>query len=174
MKKVLKFVSICMILSMLFSISAYADELRWEDFYGEDTDCVLTPEGTVISRDEKHSKARDKFLSTAIAQITNEGKGNIGILLHTMAHVNVDKIRQEAFLDQWDPKREEWVCVESFNFIATKDQYPDGLYQFVTSATVSDQPEGYYYRVRGLHAVWLNGEFEGFGTATNGVLLTNP
>lgn len=172
--KLLRSILLVIVMSILFSFQTFAEELNWEDFYGDDTVCVLTPEGTVVSRDEKKIHRRNEVLSTAIAQITNEGKGKIGILLTTLAHVNVDKIRQEAFLDKYDPEAEDWVNVGSYNFVATKDEYPDGFSYLQSSITVKNQPAGYYYRVRGLHAVWLDGEMDGFSTRTNGVLITNP
>lgn len=174
-KKLVKFVVLCMILNMLFLLTAYAEELKWEDFYGEDTECVLTPEGTVVSRDEKAFQKKNEVLSTAISQITNEGKGKLSILLNTMAHVDVDKIQQEALLDRWDSEHGTWVNVARYMFMETADQHPEGGFSYlISSKTIEGQPVGYYYRVRGVHAVFYNGKTDGFSTRTDGVLLTNP
>lgn len=126
------------------------------------------------SRDTQYIEPRNSIISAAIADISNPGGGKIDILIETLAHVPCDEIRHEAYLERWVEEDNDWATVDSFMFVEYKEDHPnDDLTALTSTVTVSNQPAGYYYRVRGFHNVWLNGVSQGYTTHTDGVLITS-
>lgn len=159
----------------LFTSPVYAgaDNMRMVSNEAGERQSILLPPWETESKDVRNSVLRGAILSTAIAEIENEGNGNIGIFIQTLAHRECDQIRHKAYLDRWNEDYQSWEMVDSYAFDETKADYPDEPFTSLTSSfTVLKQPTGYYYRVRGTHAVWLGGESETFSTRTNGILIT--
>jgi hypothetical protein len=116
---------------------------------------------------------RGEIISTAILQITNPGKGEIGVYIHTIAHVDVDETAFAVYLERWIPSREEWANVAYFTFTFNKDDYPDDdLGNKMLSFNIVGQPDDCYYRLKGSHMVTLNGYSEVLSTQTDGILIT--
>lgn len=116
---------------------------------------------------------RGNYISVSNCGITNVGGGVIGISGFTTAHESVDKIRIHLYLDRLN-ENENWVQVDHFDFTFLPEDVPDGdLSEATVSFDVTDQPSGYYYRVRGTHGVWKNGVVETQSTWTNGVMITD-
>ena len=116
---------------------------------------------------------RGDYISTSTSRISNVGGGTIGISAATTAHEPVDKIRIHLYLDRLN-ENEKWVQVDHFDFTFTPEDDPSGeLTMVAVDFEVTDQPSGYYYRVRGTHGVWKNGVSETQSTRTNGVMITD-
>lgn len=169
----------CFVLGMLMTLSlgiftSYAEEEEIYFYY--DGESILLPENIMTDTDICQSKERGSLISTAISRITNIGGGDIEISLETMAHVNVDEIRQTAYLDRWDEEEQDWFTMETYSDEAFAADHPNGLSSLKSTYIVHNQKTGYYYRVRGMHMVKKTGEgSQTFSTRTNGVLITkNP
>ena len=116
---------------------------------------------------------RGNYISVSNCGITNAGGGVIGISGFTTAHESVDKIRIHLYLDRLN-ENESWVQVDHFDFTFLPEDVPNGdLSEATVSFDVTDQPSGYYYRVRGTHGVWKNGVVETQSTRTDGVMITD-
>lgn len=129
----------------------------------------------VIQRDTARDidSRRGAYINFSNAGITNVGGGVIGISGVTTAHESVDKIRMHLYLDRLNANN-NWIQVADFDFTFLPEDAPEGdLSEAAVSFDVTDQPSGYYYRVRGTHGVWKNGVVETQSTRTNGVMITD-
>lgn len=115
---------------------------------------------------------RGNYISVSNCGITNVGGGVIGISGLTTAHEAVDKIRIHLYLDRLN-SNDKWIQVDDFDYTFTPEDDPSGeLTMASIDLEVSNQPSGYYYRVRGTHGVWKNGVVETQSTWTDGVMIT--
>lgn len=114
---------------------------------------------------------RGSIIDTATAIISNEGGGDIGILVETLAHVECDKIKNLAILERLEG--EQWKEIARYEFTAEKKDFPtEDLSGMTNEFTVENQETDCYYRVRGIHCVWVDGKSQAFTTMTDGILIT--
>lgn len=117
---------------------------------------------------------RGSVISTGTLRISNEGKGEIGVFIQTLAHIDVDETTFGVFLDRWLEGDQRWANVAHYTFSYTKEEYPDeDLAMKTLSFKIVGQPVDCYYRLRGLHLVEANGVREMLTTETDGILITN-
>ena len=114
---------------------------------------------------------RGSIIDTALTRISNLGKGDIGILIQTVAHVECDKIKNIAVLQRQEDGK--WVEVSRYIYDAKKEDFPtEDLSGMSNDFTVKNQKTGYYYRVVGVHYVESNGKGQSFMTKTDGIKIT--
>lgn len=114
---------------------------------------------------------RGSIIDTAVTRISNLGKGDIGILIQTFAHVECDKIKNIAVLQREED--DKWVEVSRYTYDANKEDFPtEDLSGMTNDFTVKAQKTGYKYRVVGIHYVEANGKGQSFMTKTGGVMIT--
>ena len=114
---------------------------------------------------------RGSIIDTALTRISNLGKGDIGILIQTVAHVECDKIKNIAGLQRQEDGK--WVEVSRYIYDAKKEDFPtEDLSGMSNDFTVKNQKTGYYYRVVGVHYVESNGKGQSFMTKTDGIKIT--
>ena len=114
---------------------------------------------------------RGSIIDTALTRISNLGKGDIGILIQTVAHVECDKIKNIAVLQRQEDGK--WVEVSRYIYDAKKEDFPtEDLSGMSYDFTVKNQKTGYYYRVVGVHYVESNGKGQSFMTKTDGIKIT--
>ena len=114
---------------------------------------------------------RGSIIDTALTRISNLGKGDIGILIQTVAHVECDKIKNIAVLQRQEDGK--WVEVSRYIYDAKKEDFPtEDLSGMTNEFTVKNQKTGYYYRVVGVHYVESNGKGQSFMTKTDGIKIT--
>ena len=114
---------------------------------------------------------RGSIIDTAMTSISNLGKGDIGIFIQTLAHVECDKIKNIAILQREEDG--EWVEVSRYTYDASKEDFPtEDLSGMTNDFTVKNQKTGYYYRVVGIHYVQSNGKGQSFMTKTGSVMIT--
>lgn len=164
---------ICFLICSMFTLTAYAEEFDWDKF-----PCV-TPESMLLQPQKKKSLVRYQpflkgdFITNATLSISNEENGTIGVYAQTLAYVKIDKCRMRIYLDRWIEEENRWAMVDNWDFTITEPEPPETELTMATlSFNVINQPAGNYYRLRGLHAVWLNGKTESFSTQTDGVYIT--
>ena len=114
---------------------------------------------------------RGSIIDTALTRISNLGKGDIGILIQTVAHVECDKIKNIAVLQRQEDGK--WVEVSRYIYDAKKEDFPtEDLSGMSNDFTVKNQKTGYYYRVVGVHYVESNGKGQSVMTKTDGIKIT--
>ena len=119
----------------------------------------------------KGVEPRGSIIDTALTRISNLGKGDIGILIQTVAHVECDKIKNIAVLQR--EENGKWVEVSRYTYDASKEDFPtEDLSGMSNDFTVKNQKTGYYYRVVGVHYVEANGKGQSFMTRTDGIKIT--
>ena len=101
----------------------------------------------------------------------NEGDGQIDVIIETIAQKNSDEIRHTAILEQKDSDG-SWFELARYEFDAVKEDYADQALSGLTNEfKVKNLEIDKYYRVRGIHYVWLNGKSQAFMTETGELLL---
>lgn len=122
---------------------------------------------------DRSIEPRGQYISSSQVSISHKGYGVIGISASTTAYEVVDKIRIHLYLDRLVGDN-QWSQVDDFDFYFYPSDVPNGDLSMATlSFEVSDQPTGYYYRVRGAHGVWKDGVVETQSTRTDGVYISN-
>ena len=109
----------------------------------------------------KGIQQRGSIIDTATVEISNLGKGDIGIMVETLAHVECSHIKQIAILERQEDDG-TWKEVSP-----TED-----LSGMTNSFTVKNQKTDYYYRVTAIHYVEANGKGQSFFTRTDGIKIT--
>ena len=114
---------------------------------------------------------RGRIIDTAISSISNLGKGDVGIFIQTLAHIECDKIKNIAVLQREEDGK--WTEVARYTYDAKKEDFPtEDLSGMTNEFTVKNQKTGYKYRVVGVHYVEANGKGQSFMTKTGGVMIT--
>lgn len=174
MKKVWRRIVLsAMMFTMLMSVSVKADEIPQSEKLQQET-TVLLPIGVQSSKDAINGMARGQIISSATAEIINEEKGNIGVVITTLCHVECEQIRNIAILDRYNEETGQWVEMERHDFIANKEDFPnEQLTALINDFTIKNQETGYYYRIRGIHSVSTPaGKGQVSATRTDGILIT--
>ncbi len=167
-----RLIVVTVVLSLLMSNVVLASPFLKTDRRGMFEESILLDENETSSMGVSTPNTRGEYFSTGILKLTNQGNGDIYILIETLAYQNVDAIYHTVFLDQWDGNR--WVQIDSWELGVTKDEVEGGeLSDASDSLTLSGYETNKYYRARGLHIVQYNGISEGCSTQTEGVLITN-
>lgn len=169
--KLNKFLFITFMLVIFNVIPAYASNVfYWNgvEIQEYDDESVILPENVTRST----GQARGEVISTGVIDISNEGKGKVGLTIETIAHVRCDKIRNKMVLQKWDESLEDWIDVTSFEFEALQEDQPDkDLIYLINGVDVENLKPG-TYRARGFHAVYLGDLYESFSSKTNGIQVT--
>lgn len=166
MKKI-KVFFMSLFLSLVFSITAFADaDVEWGS-------SALLPEG--VKQDiDRTNVGRGRYLSSAGLTIINKGYGEIGIYADTLCHVPVKKIRMNVYLDRWDEDKEDWIQVDYYSFTAEYKEGGEDITSITESFSVLGLPTGIYYRLRSANVVYaFDGTMEVQGPKTDGILITD-
>ncbi len=165
MKKKFYAFIIVSIMSVILSVPTFGNEIYFTE--------PIVLEGSDKTDIFVVKQPRGEVISTAVLQILNPGKGEIGVYMQTVTHVDVDETVFGLSLDRWITSKEQWANVANYVFTYNKDDYPDDdLANKILSFNIVGQPDDCYYRLRGTHMVTLNGYSEMLSTQTDGVLIT--
>lgn len=171
MKKSIRIVLLSLILS-IFSVPVFGAQESLEGV------AIRTLDQQSLTNTEQTSSVaiqpRGEIVSEATIEITNKGRGVIGVFATTLCHVEVDRIRTQVILDCYNEDTGMWESIDTYDFDYYAVDYPDELFtDAIISFNITDKQPGYYYRVKGLHAVWKNGSTQGYGTLTDGIMITS-
>lgn len=173
-KKLLISLLICVAVSLIMVMPVMAQEFSWDKYPCVSPDSVLLPPEQKESNFVFTPYARGDMIAVARLGISNAGNGKIGVTAQTLAYIPVDKIRMRIYLDKWIESEERWATIYDWDYTFLKTDNPgEDLTVANVNFNVLNQEKNCYYRLRGLHAVWLNGGSEGFSTETHGVLITD-
>ena len=160
MKKHLVGTLILVALCTAFTLPAYGQKsLLNEENMSEYSSVIKEPRGSIIS--------------TGLLRISNEGGGEIGVLMQTLAHVDIDETLFFVSLDRWIESEKRWANVANYDFAYKQEDYPDeNLSVKSISFNIVGQPKDCYYRLRGDHIVVLGDKRESLSSETDGLLIT--
>lgn len=129
---------------------------------------VILPE----SVNRSTGQTRGNIISTGLVSIVDKGKGKVALTVETWAHVPCDKICNGISLQKWNESTEDWEELLFYEFEALKEDNPDeDLVILINGVDVENLQSG-TYRARGLHAVYLGTEYEGYTSKTQGIQIT--
>lgn len=172
MKRLFNTSLISMIIAILMTFNVFAMPYNPGEFTSVDEVSQLLPPGVKQSKVTESSIARGEFFASADLVVKNNGDGTIGALAIGFARYPIDEAYITIYLDQWDEKDERWKQVNYYEAEFYAADYPNGLTTPTVDVSFTNQPRGYYYRLRGVFGMLYNGKFEGFSPVTDGVLLT--
>ncbi len=171
MKKIFYLLVSIMMISVVSTLNVFAMPYNPNLYTSVNQVSELLPPDRKHSKVTENAKTRGDFFLSADLTIMNNGDGTIGALAVALAAVPVDEVYITIYLDQWDKEAERWRQVKYYEEEFYSKDYPEGLTTPKVSLTFTDQPSGYYYRLRGAFSMMYNGEFEGFSPVTDGILL---
>lgn len=147
MKKIKKhlILALAMILIVQFNINAYANEnasiaqiSNVREFNGNgQTRVIGAPRGRLISSVE--------------VQLTDKGRGTVGVYADLLCHEAMKQLRIWLYLDKWDSETEEWVVEDFQQFTWLAEDYPEQeLTMAMVGYDISGLERGQDYRLRGM------------------------
>lgn len=162
---------ITLILSFMLAFVAFAnvEEGDWEQYTDINYESELLPSGVTSSYVTSNKGARGEYIAVATVGLGNEGNGKMSIIASTSSHTYCDRIRMKIYLDKYNESKDKWENVKTFTY-DVKSSDVGGELNLVNEEEIVTVQRGYYYRVRGVHTVYQNGETEGFSTYSKGVL----
>lgn len=171
MKRVTYTLMITVVISVLFTLSAFAKPYNPNEYTSVDIESELLPPGIKQNKASESARPRGEFFLSADLTVMNNGDGKVGALAVALTRFPIDEAYITIYLDRWDQGAERWRQVEYYEAEFFAKDYPDGLTTPTVDISFINQKKGYYYRLRGVFGVLYNGEFEGFSPTTDGILL---
>ena len=169
MKKFLTRMSLILALCIIFTFPSFAQNRSYQNYF-DFNNAVLT-DSKVGNSIEK--QPRGNYISTAQLRISNPGNGEIGVLVKTIAHQDVDQTEFHVFLDRWIESEKRWANITGYDFVYNKENCPgEDLSEKSLSFNIKGQPTDCYYRLRGVHIVTVDESSEILTTETEGILIT--
>lgn len=173
-KKIIRFISLCLIFSCFFTMTSFATDNRPNITHIPPTDTKLLSPNQAYSKDTTQALQRGALLASCILNIYNAGGGEIGILADTMCHVDVDAIYVTIYLDQYNEETGKWTNKKVYDYEFTPEDTEDGkLHARLINFHETSQPAGYYYRLWAYHEVVKDGKWETMKSNTDGILITS-
>ena len=158
-KRIVKGISLGILAGILTTIPAWASNFPIN--IADETD----RQQTVIQIYDR----RGNWIADGMLTISNPRNGKIGIYISTLCHVPVDEIEMSVAVDQ---DKGDWEQVDylTYNF------YPDEEDDLVHASVEYELPgheANQYYRLRGLHTVYMGSSSESLDSETRGLLITD-
>lgn len=170
MKKIFMSIICGVLMGIMASVNVFAMPFNPNQYTSVEINSSLLPEGVKQDKASERAVRRGDFFVGADLIISDEGNGGIGVLAVAYFSVPVEEVYITVYLDRWDEDAESWRQVTYYDAEFYASDYPDGLETPSVSLTFN-QAKGYYYRLRGVYAAILNGNFEGFSPVTDGILI---
>lgn len=161
-KKVMKTVSLVLVMMLLGSISAFASEVPEQNL-------------SVAGSEEGAIQPRSLYLAAAVSEITNEGEGVLRIYADLTSHAGVDwaQITINLYRSK-NPDSVSWSKVDTYTKTFNGADDPDGKITYAyTDFYVHGLSTGYYYYLSCTHKVKTPSGYESKTTQTDAVLLTS-
>lgn len=118
---------------------------------------------TADSADKKvYGMLRGEYFMVGSCGIADQGGGVLALNMFTTAHQACDVVYVTMSLERMAEGANGWKTLESWSGTAY-----DCSSIMKTYTVMVDK--GYYYRVRGFHAVWHGDDHESAGSETNGI-----
>lgn len=163
------------LISAFYSLPVFAEVIYWEGLTIEipEESSEPCPVGGQRSRGVGASTRVNGYqlLFLGTCEMTNQ-EGKVGILLETVSLVPCDRIKHIVYVQMKNEEGMDWDTVAVYEFEDVKENHKDQILTDLMSTLILQEHEKKRtYRLKGLHAVWLNGKGEGKGSYTDGILL---
>lgn len=177
-KKLVKYIITSLVVICMFSNTVFAATEKGSALTSVNEVSQLLPKGQKSSRSTSHPSTRGEALALSLLDITNAGNGAIGIYAMTVLHRDVVWGMTTIYLDRWNAEEERWEFLEEFITVFPNGSNNGETTSLDVSILVTNQPSGYYYRLRGSHEIEYKNDsnkimWEGHTTSTNGVFITD-
>lgn len=149
-KRICSVVSAMMIVCSMFCgsiVNVGAEEATARQVDGS----YLTTEESSTAEIEYNSLLRGKHLMDGTVTISKAGVKKIFVYGATTANHNVDHVCVDVYVEEYNPETDYWEQIDWWDAEAENNYYA------VTQKTVHVDG-GHYYRVRGEHCAWNEGE----------------
>ena len=113
---------------------------------------------------------RGNWVADGMLSISNPRNGKIGIYISTMCHVPVDEIEMSVAVDQ---DTGGWEQVDYLTYHFYPEAGEDGIEEASVSYDLPGHEANQYYRLRGLHTVYMGSSSESLSSETGGMLITD-
>ena len=113
---------------------------------------------------------RGNWVADGLLSISNPRNGKIGIYISTMCHVPVDEIEMSVAVDQ---DTGGWEQVDYLTYHFYPEAGEDGIEEASVSYDLPGHEANQYYRLRGLHTVYMGNSSESLDSETGGMLITD-
>ena len=176
MRKLKKIIFLSVALTSWLTTPVFARDVeRYNEMKNTYVESSLLPSTEVVAYDLEQGTMRSQALATAMSEITNKGNGVIGVFAETTMHTPVDWAYLTVYLERWYEDLNAWQIELTYEREFCSEDEEGGI---LTSATfftdISNQPTGYYYRVRTIHELEFDdGWYEAKVTKTDGILITS-
>lgn len=169
MKRILKILSLILVINMVGLFTAYAVENNPDpiEVYSE-----LLPKNIKSDIATEQSVKRGEFFARADLIITDEGDGNIGAFAVAYMDHAVDEVYITIYLDRWNEEEERWEMVTYYDAEFYAEDYPEGLTDPTVDITFLNQERDNYYRLRGAFSAVDGYDYEGFSPTTSGLWIS--
>ena len=160
--------------ALIFNSSVLARDIeKYNAAKNAQVNTALLPKTEKKAFDMAKVIARSTAMGAAISSITNAGKGVIKIWAETDMYKTVDWGCLTVYLERWYEEEKSWQIEAEFEKEFLPEDEEDGELTSVSlEVSVSNQPMGYYYRVRAMHELEFDGDwYEARVTKTDGVFM---
>ena len=175
MKRILKkSVMLSLVLACLFSENVLARDMeKYNVAKNTYVNTGLLPKKEKTAYDRIQGIEKSTAMGAAISSITNEPKGVIRVFAETAMFKPVDWACLTIYLERWYEEEKCWQIEAEFEKEFLPEEQSDGELTTATlSVSISNQPMGYYYRVRAMHELEFDGDwYEARVTKTDGVFM---
>lgn len=113
---------------------------------------------------------RGNWVADGLLSISNPRNGKIGIYISTMCHVPVDEIEMSVAVDQ---DKGDWEQVDYLTYHFYPEAGEDGIEEASVDYELPGHEANQYYRLRGLHTVYMGNSSESLDSETGGMLITD-
>lgn len=158
-RKIISSLSLVLSLCFLFCGTINAEETSIKQVDGS----YLTNQESSESTTE-NVNTRGEHLMDGSCTISKAGIGKIYVYGQTTAHHDVDKVDVTVYVDQYNPKTDNWDVIEVWSK-ESKDTY------YVSTAKRLTVERGTYYRVRSDHTVYKGKVIEETACFTDGIMI---
>jgi len=119
---------------------------------------ALEVDNVEVYEDENESMVsampRGMLISMCALQISNEGKGVVGVYADTLCHTPMGQITMKIYLDVLEPGEEDWYTFDTYEYIWNTEDYVSDLTKVTVSFDLTNMDRSFEYRLRCNHLVY--------------------
>lgn len=162
-----------MILMIFCAIPVYGQTSQaiGDDDAQQQFELVLATDSNAVRGQQTVGVLRGLLIASGAVQISDEGRGVLGVYAETLCHTYVDQIDMRIYLDILVPdtadEEEYWYTLNYYDQGWTKeDTLNEELYAVSVSFDINGLERGRYYRLRCSHYVYSGDSFEARNSQT--------
>lgn len=154
-----------------FIVTLFFTIIFTSNVFGSESSDVRISQSNNTSIIVEGRNVRGEYIALGILEISNLGKGEIGIYSQLLTHEPVEKIKMRVYLDKLNKKTNQWETMNYYDFTYLSEDYNNSLSDPYEDFQVTGEVNN-YYRLRGMYAIWNGNVSESFAADTEGLLIT--